>query len=175
MHIYLIGFMGAGKTTIGRLLADHLDRPFVDLDEMIVGRAALSIPQIFERFGEAYFRQLESDALRYLAPQDGKVIATGGGIILSEQNRAILKASGFSIYLEWPTELLYQRLLEDSDRPLVKAVPPHQLLSHIETMLRQRRPFYEQADLIVHGEQCRTPSDLVALIIEQLPPYFRRG
>ncbi len=172
MHIYLLGFMGAGKTTVGRLLADQLGRPFVDLDDVVVQRAALSIPQIFERFGEAFFRQLESEALRYLAQQAGKVVATGGGVILSEQNREILKTSGFSIYLEWPTDLLMQRLLADTNRPLLAAVPEDQLLSHIETMLRQRQHFYEQADLIIHGQRHTDPDDIVTLIIKNLPSNF---
>lgn len=169
MLIYLIGFMGAGKTTVGCLLAEQLNRPFIDLDDVVVQRSTLTIPQIFERFGEAYFRQLESDALCDLSQQDGKVIATGGGIILSEQNRSILKASGFSIYLDWPTEILAQRVLAETNRPLLSAVPKDQLLSHIETMLAQRRPFYEQADLIIHGQHQTGPADIVALILERLP------
>jgi len=164
--------MGAGKTTIAKLLAEKLNRPFIDLDDVIEKKADLTIPWIFEQFGEKYFRRLETDCLRRIAQYPGKIIATGGGIVLSAENRKIMKDTGVTIYLKWQPQILYQRIKNSRHRPLLNAVVESGLFQHIETLLQQRQPFYEQADFIIHGDEGMTPGDIAELIIKRLPLTF---
>jgi len=169
VQIYLIGFMGAGKTTVGRQLADKLNRPFVDLDDVIEKKADLTIPSIFEKYGEQYFRQIETDCLWRIAHYPGNVIATGGGIILIANNRKLMKDTGITVYLKWQTNILYQRIKNCTQRPLLKDVTQSQLLQYIDKMVRQRQPFYEQADIIITGNEQTTSDQIVESIIQKLP------
>jgi shikimate kinase len=164
--------MGAGKTTIATLLAEKLNRPFVDLDDVIEKKADITIPLIFEQFGEKYFRRLETDCLKRIAKYPGKIIATGGGIILSAENRKIMKNTGITVYLKWQPQLLYQRIKNSQHRPLLNEAVGSGLIQYIETLLQQRQPFYEQADFIIHGDEQTTPGDIVELIINRLPLIF---
>jgi shikimate kinase len=109
-NIYLMGCMGAGKSTAGRLLARVLGRDFLDLDEQIVARAGRSISQIFEDEGEDGFRQREHDALRQVAQRENIVVALGGGAVLRDDNWELIQQSGISIYLKVRPELLVQRI-----------------------------------------------------------------
>ena len=169
MQIYLIGFMGAGKTTIGKQLAEKLDRPFVDLDDVIENKANLTIPLIFKKYGEQFFRQLETDILQRIAHYPGNVIATGGGIILIAENRKIMKDTGITVYLKWPTVTLFQRIQNSTHRPLLKGLDQSQLFQHIERMLKERQPFYEQADIIIDGNEGTTADEIVELILQKIP------
>jgi len=167
-QIYLIGFMGAGKTTVGKLLAEKLNQPFVDIDDVIEKKTDLAVPMIFEKFGEEYFRKLETDILQRIAKYPGNVIATGGGIILNAGNRKILKNTGITIYLKWHPSVLYQRIKNSTHRPLLKSINESQLVQQIETMLQQRQPFYEGAEIIIDANDGTAPHDIVASIIQQL-------
>ena len=169
MQIYLIGFMGAGKTTVGKLLAKKLAMPFVDLDNVIEKKADLAIPLIFERFGENYFRQLETDYLKRIARLSGNIIATGGGIVLSAENRTIMKNSGVTVYLKWQTEILYQRIKNSTHRPLLNGINESQPVKHIEKIFTERQPYYEQADIIIDGNEGIIPEEIVELLIQKLP------
>ena len=169
MNIYLTGFMGAGKTTVGKLLAEKFDMPFVDLDDVIEQKTNLSIPMIFERYGEKYFRRLETNALHSIAQYPGNIIATGGGVNLSSENRIIMKNTGITIYLKWQVTILYQRLIESNHRPLLKNKTESQLIQHIKQMLKKREPLYEQADIIIEGNKEISPEEIVALIVQKLP------
>ncbi len=169
MQIYLIGFMGAGKTTIGKLLAEKLAMPFIDLDNVIEQTANLTIPLIFERFGENYFRRLETDCLKNIAYLSRNIIATGGGIVLSAENRTIMKNSGVIVYLKWHPEILYQRLKNSTHRPLLNGIHESQLIDHIEKRLTQRQPYYEQADIIIDGNEGTMPAEIIELLIQKLP------
>lgn len=117
-HIILTGFMGVGKTTIGRRVADFVQRRFVDTDEVITARAGMPIPQLFAQFGESHFRQLERDLVTELVSQQRLVIATGGGMLVDEGNRLLFAKSGFIICLDATPELIEERLRSSSDRPL---------------------------------------------------------
>jgi len=172
MQVYLIGFMGAGKTTVGELLAEKLDRPFVDLDDVIEKKADLSIPLIFEKYGEKFFRQLETDCLRRIARYPGNIIATGGGVILIAENRKIMKNSGIIVYLKWQTNILCQRIKDSTHRPLLTNINEAQLHQQIDKMLTQRQPFYEQADIIINGNDQTTREEIAELIIQKLPSTF---
>ena len=169
MNIYLIGFMGAGKTTVGKQLAEKLDRPFVDLDDVIEKKADLTIPFIFKKYGENIFRRLETDCLQRITYYPGNVIATGGGIILAVKNREMMKNTGITVYLKWHTKILLQRIKNSAYRPLLKDIDQSQLFQHIETMLKERQPFYEQADVIIDGDEKTNLDEIVMMILQELP------
>lgn len=160
--------MGAGKTTVGKLLAEKLHRPFIDIDDVIVQQNNLTIPKIFEKFGENYFRRCETDILQGISELTDNVIATGGGIVLSARNRAMMNNSGITIYLKWQSIVLYRRIKNSTHRPLLKSINESQLVRYIETMLQKRQPYYEQADIIIAAEEGTTPGEIVDHIIPQL-------
>lgn len=141
--------MGAGKTTVGRLLARRLGRPFFDSDHEIVERTGVPIPTIFEIEGEDGFRRRESQTLRELAEGDNLVLATGGGAVLREENRRCLHDTGWVVYLNVPPLLLYQRTRNDRNRPLLQVEDP---LRRLEELYAVRDPLYrETAHFIVDG------------------------
>lgn len=117
-NIVLTGFMGVGKTTIGKRVADFVQRYFVDTDDLIIARAGMTIPQIFAKYGESYFRVLEREVGRDLAAKERFVIATGGGMLVDETTRAVLSASGYLVCLDATPEVIEERLKHASDRPL---------------------------------------------------------
>jgi len=120
-NIIITGFMGTGKSTIGKLLAEKLGRPFMDTDEEIERRVGMTIPEIFQRDGEARFRHIERRMCRFLAAQNGYVISTGGGMLVDESNRDVMLASGFVVCLNAAPEVIAERLKADkAERPLLK-------------------------------------------------------
>ncbi|UCE05489.1 MAG: shikimate kinase [bacterium] len=149
-------------------MAEKLNRPFIDLDDVIERKADLSIPLIFKKYGDKYFRQLETDCLQRIAYYPGNIIATGGGIVLIAENRKIMKNSGITVYLKWQTNILYQRIKNCTQRPLLKGADESQLFQHIDKMVKQRQPFYERADIIIDGKEGTTPSEIVELITHKL-------
>lgn len=122
-QVYLIGFMGAGKSTVGRLVAQQLQRPFVDLDEVIVASAGMPVREIFDTHGEERFRELESEALEAVASGESSVVACGGGVVLSARNRTTLSASGTVIYLQVSVSETLARVGDDPGRPLLRLGP----------------------------------------------------
>ncbi len=138
-NIYLIGLMGAGKTTIGRQLAKALQVPFYDSDKAIEEQTGVDIPTIFEYEGEPGFRLREQNMIAELTELDGIVLATGGGAILSEQNRNILKENGFVVYLQCSVDKILQRTKRDNQRPLLNTNDPRE---RIETLFKEREAFY---------------------------------
>ena len=147
--------MGSGKSTIGKLLASRLSLPFVDLDDLIVSQAGKTIPDIFQDEGEEAFRALESRLLAEVLMRDSEqVIATGGGVILSAENRALMKESGRVIWLDASPVVLAKRIAGDSNRPLLDGVDP---LFKMISLAAQRNPLYaEVADLRVDTERLST-------------------
>lgn len=129
-NLILTGFMGTGKTTIGRLLAEKVKRPFVDMDDVIIARAGCSIPEIFERQGEGGFRRIEREVCRDLAAQDGLIIATGGGALVEVSNRETMAATGIIVCLTAAPENLVERL-QDTDRPLLQSPDPAQRIREL--------------------------------------------
>jgi len=144
--IALIGLMGSGKSTVGRQLAKRLGRPCVDLDAEIVAKAGKSIPEIFRDDGECTFRALESEVLQYCCDTRGKcILATGGGVVMSEANRQRLEQASLVVWLDAPSEVLAKRIAGDENRPLLDGVD---VLRKAQELDRQRRPYYSQcADL----------------------------
>ena len=138
-NIYLIGLMGAGKTTIGRQLARALDMPFYDSDKAIEDKTGVDIPTIFEFEGEEGFRNREQKMIEQLSGLNGVVLATGGGVILREQNRELLKTNGFIVYLQCPVDRILQRTRRDKQRPLLQTENPRE---RIKLLLEQRETLY---------------------------------
>ena len=146
-NLYLVGLMGAGKTTVGRLLARRLKLRFLDCDQEIERRCGVRVPVIFEIEGEAGFRARESQALAELTALDGLVLATGGGAVISEQNRRLLAARGTVVYLCARPEDLYERVRHDRNRPLLTTPDP---LGRLRELYGERDPLYRSiADLVV--------------------------
>ncbi|MGH8719380.1 MAG: shikimate kinase [Burkholderiales bacterium] len=146
-NIFLVGLMGAGKTTVGKLLAQHLNKRFVDCDREIENRSGVSIPLIFEIEGEAGFRRRESRLLEELAARDDLVLATGGGAVLSGQNRKLLASRGTVVYLRASVHELWLRTRYDKNRPLLQG---NDVRSKLRTLYAQRDPLYREiADIIV--------------------------
>ena len=149
-NLFLIGPMGAGKSSIGRRLAEHLGMHCVDLDAAIEEHTGASVATIFEIEGESGFRQRESDLLAELTTQAGIVLATGGGVVLSPRNRTLLRERGFVVWLQTSVEQQLQRLARDRQRPLLEAADRRERL---EQLARERDPLYrELADFRITGE-----------------------
>lgn len=150
-NIYLIGLMGAGKTTVGRQLARRLGRDFYDSDHEIVERTGVPIPTIFEIEGEDGFRRRESQTIEALSELRNIVLATGGGVVLDPENRRVLHDTGWVVYLNVPPLMLYQRTRNDRNRPLLQVEDP---LARLEALHAQRDPLYrETAHWVVEGGQ----------------------
>jgi shikimate kinase len=144
-NVILVGFMGAGKSSVGRVLAARLGRCFVETDDMITAKEGLSIPEIFATRGEAYFRAAEEEALGLLARKRGDVIATGGGLPCREGRLAALRALGTVVWLSGGFDALYARALRGGDRPMLAGKSREEA----EALYRSREAFYRQADLTV--------------------------
>lgn len=117
ISIYLCGFMGCGKSHIGKMLASALKMPFIDLDKYIVKAEGMSIPEIFEKYGEPHFRSLEAKYIRELS--GGNVVATGGGALINDETASFARQSGISIYINTSFDVCYSRIKGDTNRPLV--------------------------------------------------------
>ena len=163
-NIFLIGFMGSGKTTVGRLLAQLLGWDFVDLDENIERRESMSIERIFEVQGEAYFRDLELRVLKDIAGKSRAVVALGGGTPTHDATWPLLRRHGIVVYLSCRAEELYRRLQHDENRPLLRRVPPEQRRLHIQQLLLQREPYYRRAGLVLDTGAYQRPKDLAEAI-----------
>lgn len=141
-NIVLIGFMGCGKTTIGRRLAQMLGYPFVDSDQLIEQKAGMPIPRIFETRGEGFFRVLEAAVLHELSAPGAapKIIATGGGIVTRKGNRRLLKQLGYLVWLKAPPEVIQERTRRNRDRPLLASEEDPR--AKIDRLLAERDPLY---------------------------------
>jgi shikimate kinase len=149
-NIFLVGPMGAGKSTIGRQLANKLHKDFKDSDHEIVHRTGASIPLIFEIEGEEGFRKREHDVIDALTSQNNLVLATGGGAVLNEENRKNLVTRGTVIYLFATVEQLYQRTARDRNRPLLQTEDPK---AKLRELMAERDPLYRQvADFVLYTD-----------------------
>ena len=164
MRIFLIGFMGCGKTTIGRKVAKTLHYNFVDLDDYIANKIGVSIKYIFEEKGENAFRDLEKESLMEVCKKDNLVIATGGGTPCFLDNMQKILDSGKAIYLKMEIEDLLERLgTEKSKRPLIENKSAKEILDFVELTLLQRELFYKQANFIVDAKNI-TAKEIIKLI-----------
>lgn len=143
-NVILTGFMGSGKSTVGRIVAKRLGYEFRDLDAVIMDEAGLSINDIFSRHGEAHFRSFESRAVERIAGSTGLVVATGGGAVISPTNRGLFRSSGIVINLTASMESILERLRGDSTRPLLQG---HDREEKISRLLKEREACYADADI----------------------------
>jgi len=132
--------MGSGKTSIGRAISQKANMSFIDTDIVIEDRLKMTIPHIFEQYGESYFRNIESKVACQVASYTGTIIATGGGMVINPQNMKILKASGFLVYLRCSAKQLYNRTLQENNRPLLSQAEDR--LTKIKELLVSREPLY---------------------------------
>lgn len=157
--------MGAGKSTIGRLLAQELKLSFVDSDREIEARAGANIPWIFDVEGETGFRNREQAVIEELAASDNLVLATGGGVVKREANRAALAGGGFVVYLQTSVDQQLERTAKDKNRPLLQTENPRAVL---EALMEERDPLYQSVcDLLIHTDR-RHPRAVVSTIVRQL-------
>jgi shikimate kinase len=167
-NIFLVGPMGAGKTSIGRRLAERLGLRFVDLDALIEAQTGARIAVIFEHEGEAGFRQREHRALVGTATGQGQLVATGGGVVLREDNRACMRASGLVVYLQASVDQQLRRLGRDRTRPLL-AAPDRR--ARLQSLAEQREPLYRAvADIVVPGESDKVEA-MTRLVQRMLDEY----
>ncbi len=163
--IVMVGMMGAGKTAVGRMLAQRLNVPFLDSDAEIEQAANLSVPEIFSRYGEPFFRDKEAQVITRLLGSDPCVLSTGGGAFLAEGNRSAISADGVSVWLDADLELLWSRVRHRNTRPLLQTENPKQTLSDI---FNARVPIYALADLRVPAHPDYAIEDMVDRVIEVL-------
>lgn len=164
MRIFIIGFMGAGKTHWGKIWAEELGVPFLDLDEYIVDQQQQSIVSIFQQKGEAAFRKIEATALRSTFSMDNCVVACGGGTPCFENNIEWMNHHGQTIFISVQPETLYERLRQaTTSRPLIQHMSNQQLQLYIEQSLEERMPFYSQAERMLE-ETLLTPQIIHSII-----------
>ena len=159
--IFLTGFMATGKSRIGRGLALRLGRPFYDTDEMIENRAGKPIPRIFSEEGEAAFRQLEAECIVDAASRPDAVVALGGGAITRSENRETIRASkGVLVCVQAAVETILERVSRRDDRPLLAGMSQAEKREKIESMLREREPYYAMADITVRSMESSNADEL---------------
>ena len=153
MNIYLIGFMGSGKSTIGACLAEKMNYNWFDLDEVIVERNNRSVAQIFTNYGELFFRKEETTVLRSTAALQNTIISCGGGTPCFFDNMAWINRNGVSVFIDPSVEILLKRLTIGKDkRPLLRNKSNEELLAYIEEKLKERRTYYEMAQIHYFNE-----------------------
>lgn len=157
--------MGAGKSTLGRALADRLQREFTDTDRLLVERTGVPIATIFEFEGEEGFRRRESAVLAEVCERDGQVIATGGGMILATANRELMRSRGVVVYLRARLESLWERTRHDSHRPLLATENPRATLAEL---LEKRDPLYREAAHVIVDTGAKNASSVVTKVLAAL-------
>jgi len=171
MKLVLIGMMGTGKSTIGKLLAAKIGAVFLDTDQLIEARIGKRIAEIFANSGEIYFRKLEHElALELSQTKQRQVIATGGGFVLNQSNLEIFRPQGLIIALTATPETIYQRVNNDQERPLLAVADP---LVRIRELLKERETNYAQADLVVDTSNL-IPDEIVTELIKLIPEQILR-
>lgn len=167
--IVLVGMMGAGKSSVGRRLATRLDVPFVDADTEIENAAGMTIADIFARHGESYFRAGEARVISRLLENGPQVLATGGGAVMNEQTRALIRSKGISVWLKADVDVLLRRTRRRNDRPLAEK---------IRELLPLREPFYAQSDIVVQSRDephDTVVNEIIAAVADHLGREARTG
>jgi shikimate kinase len=154
MRIYLVGYMGSGKSTIGRELANRLDLTWIDLDDEFETRYKISIPDFFSKYGETAFREIEHKILKDISLRPDIVVSTGGGSPCYLDNMQLMNQTGFTVYLKAPADLLISRIeLSTRKRPLFQRMQGENFMQKISLHLESREQFYEQAKMVVSAEK----------------------
>jgi len=163
--VVLVGMMGAGKTAVGKALAERLSVPFLDSDDEIVKAANMSIAEVFQRDGEAFFRDRETEVITRLLEEEIGVLSTGGGAFLAERNRAVIADKGVAVWLQADLDLLWSRVRHRNTRPLLRTPNPRETL---QNLCQTREPFYAQADLAVPGRRDYSIEDMATAVLTAL-------
>ncbi|MGB6221066.1 shikimate kinase [Haloferula sp.] len=173
-NIILIGFMGCGKSTIGRKLEHLLGYPLVDTDQLIEQKTKTSVAEIFAKRGEDYFRGLEAAVLHELAAPDAprRIISTGGGIIARKRNRSLIKQLGYVVWLQAPVEVILERTGRNRDRPLLQTENPRE---KIEALLAERKPMYDATADIEVETVGLDAGEIACGILESARYHFASG
>lgn len=166
--VYLIGFMGSGKSTIGQEIARLLERSWIDLDAYIEERQKMPIRDLFKQYGEPYFRDLECAALEALSDQKNCVVSTGGGIIVTPKNAAFLKKQK-TFYLKWDFETLFNRISQDPNRPLARSY------QEVKDLYQSRERLYEEAAWKVIASEGKSVEALTKEIINSLEGEYENS
>lgn len=161
--IILTGFMGCGKSTVGRLLAKKMQRRFEDADMVIEQQTGMTIPQIFEQEGEEFFRRMEARALSSLLEDSSLVLATGGGAVLQQENRELFMRKGVVVFLKAEPAVIYKRVSENNLRPLAKG----KSLEELAQMYQSRMPYYEECHICYEVTK-KTPLQCVNELLMKL-------
>lgn len=160
--IYLTGFMGCGKTTVGKLLGEAMRLPVIDMDEEIVRHTGKSIPQIFSEQGEEGFRTIETKCLKLLPTKD-VIITTGGGIVIKEENRKWMKDNGITLFLHCEFDILYKRIEQDENRPLAN----NNSKLEVWNLYKKREPLYKEAHHTIKTSSL-SPNEVAEKVLECL-------
>lgn len=164
-NVVLIGMMGAGKTAIGKALAARIGVAFRDSDQALEDAANMTIPEIFERDGEAFFREKEAQIIARLLELEPGILSTGGGAFLQSQTREVIAARGFAVWLKADLDILWQRVRHKDTRPLLRTQNPRATLAKL---LEERVPSYAQAPLAVKAEPGFSVEDMTSAVIAAL-------
>ena len=164
-NIYLIGFMGVGKSTIGKLLAEQIQGELVEMDETIEAEQKKTINEIFAESGEIHFRDLESDLVERISHKTGVVVSCGGGAVLREENVANMKKSGCIVFLKATPETIYERVKDSTNRPLLNG---NMNVDYIRTLMEKRRAIYEASADITILTDGKSQMEIVTETIGQL-------
>lgn len=167
-NIILTGFMGVGKTSVGTRLAKDLGYTFVDTDALIEADQKTTISGIFSSFGEPYFRDVETRIIRQVLEGENQVVSTGGGAVIRDENRAAFKKAGFVVCLTARPEVIYERIKQETHRPLLQTPDP---LAKIRELLGSREKFYRQADF-VFDTSTKSVDDVIGEIKENIKHAF---
>lgn len=165
-HIFLIGFMGCGKSAVSAYMSQNYNMDIIEMDEEIVRRENMTIPHIFENKGESYFRNLETKLLQELEGESFKIVSCGGGVVLREENVEVMKKNGFIVLLTAEPQTILERVKEDDNRPLLRG---NKNVGYIKELLEKRMPNYTKAaDIIV-----QTDNKSIKEICEEILDYRR--
>jgi len=163
-NLILTGFMGSGKSEVGKLLAERLSISFYDMDEMIAAGEGMSVSDIFAQKGEAYFRNSETSFLENIHMNSPFILSTGGGVVIKKENREILKALGIVIYLKTRPETVFERLVGDKSRPLLQVSDARE---KIKSMMQERAAAYSDCDIVQETDSLSV-EDVVERIIAKI-------
>ena len=170
-NIVIIGFWATGKTTVGKRLAELLNKKFIDTDELIVKKAGIGISEIFDKHGEVGFRELETPIVKKVSKMENMIISCGGGVVLNKINMDYLKQSGVTVYLDAKPEVILSRLKQDNDFRILKPDEDH--LKRIKEFLWFRKPFFERfADIVIDTSDLNQ-GEVAEKILEGLKTHFK--
>lgn len=166
--IFLCGFMATGKSKVGHILAQNLDRVFLDTDALVEERLGKSISEIFEQDGEIVFRQYEHECIVKVSKMLQTVISLGGGAILQESNWEVIQSTGICLCLRASAETIFNRIARNSDRPLLRGLDDVERMQKIKEMLNEREEYYSRADFFVTSTEKRAPEETANIAIDEL-------